>query len=58
MPYKDKEKYNAYKRKTVKFYAVSVSRVSEQDIIEFLESKRPVNNYIRGLIKQDMQKQN
>jgi len=58
MPYKDKEKWNAYKKKVMMKYSISVSKVSEQNMIDFLERKRPVNGYIKRLILEDMQKQN
>ena len=56
MPYKDKEKYNAYKRRTTAHYSVTVSRVSEQDMIDYLDAHKPCNAYIKNLIRQDMKK--
>ena len=54
MPYKDKKKQQEYQRKVEKKYAFSVSKVSEQDMIIFLEQHRPVNAYLKSLVKQEM----
>ena len=55
---KDKYAVSKYKWKSenTKIYTTRVSKVSEQDIMEWLESHRPTNAYIKNLIREDMEK--
>ena len=55
MPYKDKKKQREYQKRVEKAYSFKVSKVSEMELIEFLEQHRPVNTYLKSLVKQEMQ---
>ena len=56
MPYKDKKKEQEYQKRVQKKYSFTVSKVNEKDMIDFLETHRPVYTYVKGLIRQDMNK--
>ena len=54
----DKEHYRnyqkKYKRRYVRNFVISISRLTHQEIIDWLESKDNVTEYIRRLIWADM----
>ena len=56
-----KDKYqqrnDQWKKENLKFYAFRLSKNSEQDMIDFLDKRKPVYTYIKGLIRSDMEKQ-
>ena len=47
-----------WKKDNTKVYSTRLSKVSEQDIIDWLESHRPTNAYIKNLIIKDMTSNN
>lgn len=47
---------NAYNRKTYKSYSVRFNRNTESDLIQWLESKESLKEYIVSLIEKDMEK--
>lgn len=55
MPYKNKKDQQAYQKKVEKKYTITLSRVSEKDIIEYIDSHKPCNAFIKSLVKKDMQ---
>ena len=54
MPYKDKKMKQEYQKRVQNKYTITVSKVSEQEIIDHLEKHKPVNAYIKALIKKDL----
>ena len=44
-----------WEKETQRLFAIKVSRLSEKDMIEFLESKESIQAYIKGLIRKDME---
>ena len=44
-----------WKAENTKIYTTRVSKVSERDIMDWLETHRPTNAYIKGLIRKDME---
>ena len=50
------EKQMEWKRNNVKSYAIRCSRVSEKDLIEWMDKHKPSNAYIKGLIRADMER--
>lgn len=55
---KTTEKRLQWEKETQRLFAIKVSRISEKDMVEFLESKESFNAYIKGLIRKDMENQN
>lgn len=47
---------NAYNRKTYKSFSVRFNKNSESELIQWLESKEGLKDYIVVLIKKDMEK--
>lgn len=45
-----------YKKKNIKRYLLEFRKDSESDLIEHLEKQPSKNNYVRELIRKDMQK--
>jgi len=45
-----------WEKETQRLFAIKVSRISEPDMVEFLESKESYNAYIKGLIRADMER--
>ena len=46
-----------WKKNNMKMYAFRLSKVSEKDMVDFLETKKPYYAYIKGLIRKDMESQ-
>ena len=53
---KDKYQYahEAWKKENMIRYTLRISKKSKTDMISHIEKNRPVNNYLRGLVEQDM----
>lgn len=47
---------NAYNRKNYKSFSVRFNKTSETELIEWLESKESLKEYVVELIKKDMKK--
>lgn len=45
-----------WKQENTKIFTTRLSKVSEQKMIDWLENHRPTNAYIKGLIREDMNK--
>lgn len=45
-----------YRSKVVRKFTVDVNRNTEPDILEHMEKQTNVNQYIKGLIRADMEK--
>ena len=43
-----------WKQENTKVFTTRLSKVSEQEMIDWLENHRPTNAYIKGLIREDM----
>ena len=52
---KTSEKRLKWEKETQRLFAIKVSRISESDMVEFLESKQSYNAYIKDLIRKDME---
>lgn len=53
----DKKKYTIdYIKNNTRQFMIKVSRIYEQDMIDFLEAKENVNEYVKRLIREDMEK--
>ena len=48
--------HEKWKKENMKLYAFRLSRVSEKDMMDFLAQKESVYAYIKGLIREDMEK--
>ena len=56
--YKKKLEYNnTYNKNTYRSFSVRLNKKTEADIIEWLESKEGVKNYIISLIESDIKKE-
>lgn len=44
-----------WEKETQRIFAIKVSRLSEKDMVEFLESRESIQAYIKGLIRKDME---
>lgn len=55
----DKQKaYDAkYLKENTRQFMLKVSRIHDPDMVDWLESKGNINQYLKQLIKEDMQKQ-
>ena len=53
---KTTEKRLKWEKETQRRFAIKVSRISEKDMVDFLEGKPSYNAYIKGLIRKDMEK--
>lgn len=47
-----------YQKVNLRRYNLSLNRITESDLIEFLETKQPYATYIKQLIREDMKKSN
>lgn len=57
MPYKSKEKKAEYNRQNFTRFVVKLHNKSDETIIGFLKQQTNKNDYIRQLIKADMEKE-
>lgn len=57
MPFKEKEKKNAYNKINRKCYTLTAWGKTEADIISWLEEKPNKSEYIKSLIRADMEKE-
>ena len=54
MPYRDKNADYAYRKRNQKKYTITLSRLSEKEVIDYIDSHKPNNAFIKNLIKQSM----
>ena len=54
---KDKyqETHEKWKKENMKLYAFRMTKSSESDLIDWIESHKPIQSYIKGLIRKDME---
>ena len=52
---KTSKKRLQWEKDTQKIFAFKVSRISESEMVEFLNGKESVNAYVKELIRKDMQ---
>ena len=53
----NKKAYDAkYLKENLRQVALKISRIHEQDMIDWLESKQNINKYVKALIREDMEK--
>lgn len=45
-----------YIRKNTRQFMIKVSKIYEQDMVDYLESKGNINDYVKQLIREDMEK--
>ena len=48
------EQRKKWEYETQRLFKIKVSRISEKDMVEFIESKDSINGYLKGLVKADM----
>ena len=48
------EQRKKWEYETQRLFKIKVSRISENDMVEFIESKDSINGYLKGLVKTDM----
>lgn len=58
MPDKYAKTKQKWKAENTKIFTTRLSKVSEQDVIAWMESHKPTNAYIKGLIRKDMESSN
>lgn len=46
-----------WEKETQRHFAFKVSKISEKDMVDFIESKPSFNAYVKDLIRQDMEAQ-
>lgn len=55
---KTSDKRLQWEKQTQRLFKIKVSRISEKDMVDFIESKESYNAYIKGLIRKDMESSN
>lgn len=53
---KTSEKRLKWEYDTQRLFKIKVSKLSEKDMVDFIESKPSINGYIKELIRKDMEK--
>ena len=51
-----RESQNRWIKENTMRYGLKVSKLTDLEMIEHLEKHRPVNAYLKGLVRQDMEK--
>lgn len=46
-----------YAKANVRVFGLKVNKIHEKDIVEWLENKESYNQYLKQLIREDMEKQ-
>ena len=53
---RDKDKFNQWGRENIVTFSVRLSRNKDPKMIAWMENHRPSNDYLKGLILEDMDK--
>lgn len=53
---RDKDKFNQWGRENIVTFSVRLSKNKDPKMIAWMESHRPSNDYLKGLILEDMDK--
>ena len=54
---RDKDNWNRWNRENIKTFSVRLSKKKDMEIISWMENHKPSNEYLKGLIRADMEKQ-